>query len=150
MSSDSRFSFASRDDRKAVESGPDFAPKFDADGLIPAIAQDAETGEILMVAYMNEESLRMTLECGEGVYYSRSRQELWHKGKTSGHVQTVKEVLVDCDQDALVLKVIQHGGGACHTGYKSCFFRKVAGEGHPTPLDQVYTDKEFDPDKVYG
>jgi phosphoribosyl-AMP cyclohydrolase len=150
MSTDSRYTFASRDDRKAVETGPDFAPKFDSDGLIPAIAQDAESGEILMVAYMNEEALRLTLEVGEGVYYSRSRQEIWHKGKTSGHVQTVKEVLVDCDQDALVLKVIQHGSGACHTGYRSCFFRKVAGEGDPTPLEQVYTDKEFDPEKVYG
>ena len=81
MSDESRFSFAPRDDRKAVENGLAFAPKFDADGLIPAIAQDAETGDILMVAYMNEESLRMTLELGEGVYYSRSRQELWHKAK---------------------------------------------------------------------
>ncbi len=150
MSADSRFTFAKRDDRKAIETGADFAPKFDSDGLIPAIAQDAVSGEILMVAYMNEESLRLTLELGEAVYYSRSRREIWHKGKTSGHVQTVREVLVDCDQDALVLKVVQHGSGACHTGYRSCFFRKVAGEGQPTPLEKIYTDKEFDPEKVYG
>lgn len=150
MSADFRFTFATRDDRKAIETGAEFAPKFDRDGLIPAIAQDNDSGEILMVAYMNEESLRLTLELGEAVYYSRSRQEIWHKGKTSGHVQTVRAVLVDCDQDALVLKVVQHGSGACHTGYRSCFFRKVAGEGQPTPLEKIYTDKEFDPAKVYG
>lgn len=98
--------------------------KFDEKGLIPAIAQDAISGEVLMCAYMNKESLAKTLETGKATYFSRSRQELWEKGATSGHVQRVKEILVDCDGDALVLKVEQEGA-ACHTDNPSCFFRKV-------------------------
>lgn len=98
--------------------------KFDEKGLIPAIAQDAVTKEVLMCAYMNEESLKQTLQSGKATYFSRSRQELWEKGATSGHVQYVKEILVDCDGDALVLKVAQEGA-ACHTGNPSCFYRKV-------------------------
>ncbi|MEO0606992.1 MAG: phosphoribosyl-AMP cyclohydrolase [Pseudomonadota bacterium] len=99
-------------------------PKFNADGLIAAIAQDAETGEILMLAWMNEAALRATLETGRGTYWSRSRQQLWVKGETSGHSQDVVEVWMDCDQDALVLKVHQTGG-ACHTGRASCFYRQI-------------------------
>jgi phosphoribosyl-AMP cyclohydrolase len=117
--------FASRDTKESVEAGPGFAPKFDANGLITAVAVDALTGEVLMVAYMNEESLRLTLSLGEAVYYSRSRQELWHKGATSGNVQQVVEVLTDCDQDALVVRVRQIGSGACHTGARTCFYRRV-------------------------
>ncbi len=98
--------------------------KFDEKGLIPAIAQDAVSGEVLMCAYMNEESLQKTIETGHATYFSRSRQELWEKGSTSGHYQTVKEILVDCDGDALVLKV-QQEGAACHTGNYSCFYRKL-------------------------
>lgn len=98
--------------------------KFDANGLIPAIAQDAVTGEILMCAYMNQESILKTLQSGKATYFSRSRQELWEKGATSGHVQYVKDILVDCDADALVLKV-QQEGAACHTENPSCFYRKV-------------------------
>ncbi len=98
--------------------------KFDEKGLIPAIAQDAFSGEILMCAYMNEESLKLTMESGKATYFSRSRNELWEKGATSGHVQWVKDILVDCDGDALVLKVDQEGA-ACHTEHPSCFFRKV-------------------------
>ncbi len=98
--------------------------KFDEKGLIPAIAQDAISGEVLMCAYMNQESLTKTLETGNATYFSRSRQELWEKGSTSGHVQKVKEILVDCDGDALVLKVEQTGA-ACHTENPSCFYRKV-------------------------
>ena len=124
-----RWSFGSREDRSEVESGLLLSPKFDADGLIPAVAQDAETGRILMLAYMNEAALRRTLEIGEAVYWSRSRRELWHKGATSGQIQRVVEVLVDCDQDALVLRVEQKGGGACHTGRPTCFYRRVAGNG---------------------
>ncbi len=106
-----------------------FQPKFDADGLIPAIAQDFETGEILMLAYMNAQSLKLTRETGEAVYWSRSRQALWKKGETSGHVQKVRQILVDCDQDALVLKIEQAGKRACHTGRRSCFYREIpAGE----------------------
>ncbi len=98
--------------------------KFDEKGLIPAIAQDAVSHEVLMCAYMNEESLKRTLESGKATYFSRSRQELWEKGATSGHVQYVKEILVDCDGDALVLKVVQEGA-ACHTENPSCFYRKI-------------------------
>ncbi|MCR9080432.1 MAG: phosphoribosyl-AMP cyclohydrolase [Hyphomonadaceae bacterium] len=99
-------------------------PKFNTDGLITAIAQDADTNEILMLAWMNEAALRATLETGRGTYWSRSRQELWVKGETSGHIQEVIEVLVDCDQDAVLLKVRQTGA-ACHTGRKACFYRTI-------------------------
>ncbi|MEM9570982.1 MAG: phosphoribosyl-AMP cyclohydrolase [Pseudomonadota bacterium] len=102
-------------------------PNFNADGLIAAVAQDADTGEILMLAWMNAEALKATLKTGRGTYWSRSRQQLWIKGETSGHVQTVESVQVDCDQDAVVLKVRQ-SGGACHTGRKSCFYRTIEPE----------------------
>lgn len=98
--------------------------KFDDKGLIPAVAQNAVTGEILMLAYMNEESIKMTLESGHATYFSRSRQELWEKGSHSGNLQLVKEILVDCDKDAIVLKIDQIGG-ACHTGNPSCFYRRI-------------------------
>ena len=97
-------------------------PRFNADGLIAAIAQDAETGEVLMLAWMNAEALKLTLETGRAVYWSRSRQELWRKGDTSGHSQHVVEARVDCDQDAVLLRVRQEGA-ACHTGRRSCFYR---------------------------
>lgn len=99
-------------------------PKFNADGLVTAIAQDAETKEVLMLAWMNEEALRATLTTGRGTYWSRSRQALWVKGETSGHVQDVVSVQIDCDQDAVLLHVNQ-SGGACHTGRKSCFYRTI-------------------------
>lgn len=114
-------------DKKQLEEGLVFTPKFDADGLVPAMAIDATTKEPLMLAYMNAESLRLTLELGEAVYWSRSRKELWHKGKTSGQVQKVVEIRTDCDQDALVVYVEQLGCGCCHTGRNDCFYRKVAG-----------------------
>lgn len=144
--------FASRTDRKAVENALAFAPKFDSDGLIVAIATDWKTNEVLMVAYMNEESLRRTLEIGEAVYYSRSRKEQWHKGATSGHVQIIHEILTDCDQDALVLKVEQKGHGCCHNGYRSCFYRRVpvaASEAEAYPLEKA-AEPVFDAGKVYG
>ena len=152
MSEPSSLTFGSREDRKAVENGLAFAPKFDEHGLIVAIAQDADTGEVLMVAYMNEESLGLTIEKGEAVYFSRSRQKLWHKGATSGHVQTVERILTDCDQDALVLKVRQHGPGCCHAGYRSCFYRRVESPvtGEPVPLGPEILEKAYDPDAVYG
>ena len=121
---------------------PDFAKR---GGLITAIAQDHASGEILMLAYMNQESFRRTLELGEAVYYSTSRQELWHKGQSSGNIQLVKEMFLDCDGDALLLKVEQRGGAACHTGRRSCFFRKREGDGWKDVGVQV-----FDPKKVYG
>ena len=104
------------------ENPPDFAKR---GGVLTAIAQDHRSGEVLMVAYMNEASFRRTLELGEAVYWSTSRNELWHKGGTSGNVQVVKELRVDCDGDAVVLRVEQQGAGACHTGRRSCFFRRL-------------------------
>ncbi|HIG21210.1 MAG TPA: phosphoribosyl-AMP cyclohydrolase [Henriciella marina] len=103
-------------------------PRFNADGLIPAVAQDSATGEVLMMAWMNEEALRQTIETGEATYFSRSRGKLWRKGETSGNTQSVDEVLIDCDQDTLLLKVSQKGP-ACHTDRKSCFYRKVSPGG---------------------
>ena len=122
--------------------GPDFSR---GDGLLPAIAQDAQTGEVLMQAYMNAESYAETLTTGRAVYYSRSRQKLWRKGEESGNVQLVKAIYLDCDRDTILLKVEQIGGAACHEGYKSCFFRQVTPDGL-----QVIGEKVFDPEKVYG
>lgn len=118
--------FAPRGSKAALEEGRAFAPKFDADGLIVCITTEMKTGDILMVAYMNAESLRLTLETGVAHYWSRSRRALWRKGDTSGQVQTVVEMLTDCDQDAIVLKVEAGGDGkACHTGRRSCFYRRI-------------------------
>lgn len=113
---------------------------FGEDGLVPAIAQDAETGEVLMLAYVSPEALDRTRETGLAHYYSRSREALWQKGKTSGNVQRVEEVRVDCDADALLYRVDQEGG-ACHTGHRSCFYRTVDGER--------VGERVFDPDEVY-
>ncbi len=111
---------------EALERGAELTPSFDAQGLIAAIAQHADTGEVLMVAWMNAEALKATLDTGEAHYFSRKRQALWKKGETSGQVQTVVEVRVDCDQDAVLLKVRPQGdGGACHVGFRSCFYRAV-------------------------
>jgi phosphoribosyl-AMP cyclohydrolase len=113
-------------------------------GLIPAIVQDADTGDVLMMAYMNPEAWEATLSTRKATFWSRSRQELWVKGLTSGNVQHVKEIYIDCDNDAVLLKVKQMGGAACHTGYKSCFFRRVEGESL-----QIIGDPVFDPKEVY-
>ncbi len=104
-----------------------FRPRFDSNGLIAAIAQDADTGEVLMLAWMNEEALRATLDSGRAVYWSRSRGKLWRKGDTSGHEQHIVEITTDCDQDAILMKVRQKGA-ACHTGRKSCFFRQISSD----------------------
>lgn len=122
---------------KLIEEGLTFTPTFDANGLIPAIAQDHESGEILMLAYMNAQSLALTLETGEAVYWSRSRQALWKKGETSGHTQKVIKILTDCDQDAIILKIIQAGGTACHTGRRSCFYRVVSENGGNAALQHL-------------
>jgi len=114
------------------------------DGLVPVIVQDHETGEVLMLAYMNDLSWKKTLETGKATYWSRSRNELWVKGETSGHVQIVKEILVDCDADTLLLKVSQRGGAACHTGYRSCFYRRVSNE-----MTEVIGKLVFKPEDVY-
>ena len=116
-------------DNNDIEEGRKFQPKFDAAGLVTCVATDAGTGEVLMVAHMNEEALRKTIASGEAWYFSRSRQSLWRKGETSGHVQRVVEMRTDCDQDAVWIRVEQTGA-ACHTGRHSCFYRKVeAGAG---------------------
>jgi phosphoribosyl-AMP cyclohydrolase len=133
-----------------IEEGLVFLPKFDADGLITAVATDAESGDVLMVAHMNDEALRKTIESGEAWYYSRSRKALWKKGETSGHVQYVVEMRVDCDQDALWLKVEQAGPGACHTGRRSCFYRAVPlSKGGPVRLELRDAEKTFEPGAVY-
>lgn len=146
--------FADRSDKKAVEENLALAPKFDRDGLMPAVATCAKTGDVLMLAYMNAEALQKTVELGEAVYYSRSRQELWHKGKTSGHVQKVVELRIDCDQDAIWIKVDQIGEAACHTGFSSCFYRSIplgqSSQSDPLLLEQRISDKSFDPKQVYG
>jgi phosphoribosyl-AMP cyclohydrolase len=121
--------FPAAPDKTALEQGEVLAPRFDAAGLIAAVATHAETGEVLMLAWMNAEALARTLETGEAYYFSRSRAELWHKGATSGQVQIVDELRIDCDQDAVWLKVRPQGNGhACHTGARSCFYR-VARDG---------------------
>jgi phosphoribosyl-AMP cyclohydrolase len=119
-------SFPTATDKESLERGAILAPRFDKDGLIAAVATDVGTGELLMLAWMNAEALARTLETGEAHYFSRSRQALWRKGETSGQLQTVAEIRVDCDQDAVWLKVRAGGdGGACHTGHRSCFYRVV-------------------------
>jgi phosphoribosyl-AMP cyclohydrolase len=120
---------------------PDFSK---GDGLLPAIAQDADTGEVLMLAYMNQESYAETLSTGRAVYFSRSRNKLWRKGEESGNVQQVRAIYFDCDADTILLKVHQVGGAACHEGYASCFFRQVTPEGV-----KVVGQRVFDPAEVY-
>lgn len=114
-------------------------------GLLPAVVQDFTSGKVLMLAYLSEVSWEKTLQTGEAYYWSRSRQELWHKGDTSGHVQKVKEIYADCDNDTVLLKVVQMGGAACHLGYESCFHKRVDREGNVRVVGQ----RVFDPKKVY-
>ncbi|HLF09877.1 MAG TPA: phosphoribosyl-AMP cyclohydrolase [Gammaproteobacteria bacterium] len=144
--------FAARVSVEQVEEGSELAPKFDADGLIPAVATDVHTGELLMHSYMNVEALQKTIETGEAHYFSRSRQALWHKGATSGLVQTVKELMIDDDQDCVWLKVEVAGGASCHVGYRSCFYRRIplGADTEPPMLEFTDTTKVFDPAKVYG
>jgi len=129
-----------------LEEGLQFIPRFDANGLITAIAQDARTGQILMVAYMNEEALKLTIKTGNAVYYSRSRKKLWKKGEESGHVQKVVQILTDCDQDCLLLKV-EVNQGQCHVGYQSCFYRALK-KGTSDQLEFV-AQKVYDPKETY-
>ena len=118
--------------------------KYNERGLIPAVVQDAQNGEVLMAAWMNEEAVRKTLQTGRATFYSRSRKKLWVKGEQSGHVQLVKSVRVDCDGDVLLLRVEQTGG-ACHMGYRSCFFRELDAEGNA----RIIAERVFDPEEVY-
>ena len=131
---------------KSIEEGLDFSPKFDEKGLITAIAQDAATGQILMVACMNQEALDRTIRTGYATYFSRSRQRLWKKGEQSGHLQKVQQILVDCDQDCLILKVTVDAG-QCHIGYQSCFYRAI-NKDTAKKLDFV-AEKTYDPSKTY-
>jgi len=135
-------------DHADLEEGPILAPRFDAHGLVTAVAVDAASGEVLMLGHMNAEALRLTIETGDVHYYSRSRRKLWKKGETSGEVQQVVEILTDCDQDAMVIRVRQTGrGAACHTGRRSCFYRRVTRDG---VLEDAGVPRLFDPKDVYG
>lgn len=145
--------YAARSSVEQVEEGHQLAPRFDADGLIPVVTTDFDSGEVLMVANMNSEAFAKTIELGEAVYYSRSRKQLWHKGATSGLVQKVREILIDDDQDAVWLRVDVQGGASCHVGYRSCFYRSVPiAPAADAPLDLTFTitEKVFDPKVVYG
>ncbi len=146
--------FSERRSVEQVEEGTELAPKFDAQGLIPCVTTDFVSGELLMHGYMNAEALRLTIQLGEAVYYSRSRQALWHKGATSGLVQKVQELRIDDDQDCIWLRVAVEGNGAsCHVGYRSCFYRRVPiGSGRLDGDRLIFTEqsKVFNPLDVYG
>ena len=144
--------FEQRKTIEQVEESTELAPKFDQDGLIPVVTTDFNSGEVLMQGYMNEEAFKKTISLGEAVYYSRSRKTLWHKGKTSGLVQNIKEIRIDDDQDCVWLRVDVQGGASCHVGYRSCFYRSVPfGEkSGSTALKFEEKEKVFDPKEVYG
>ena len=133
-------------EKQNIEEGLEFTPKFDDNGLIPVIAQDAKTGQVLMVAYMDRAALDETIQTGCATYFSRSRQKLWKKGEESGHVQKVEQILVDCDQDCIILKVTVDAG-QCHVGYQSCFYRALK-KGSDKDLEFI-AQKVFDPKKTY-
>lgn len=133
------------------EEGSVFRPKFDENGLVTALACDAKTGEVLMLAHMNAEALAKTIETGKAHYWSRSRKAIWLKGETSGNVQEVVEILTDCDQDAILMKVTVSGADAsCHTGRVSCFYRRIEKHGDTTVLEMDKRIARFDPASVYG
>jgi phosphoribosyl-AMP cyclohydrolase len=133
-----------------IEEGLGFAPKYGTDGLVTCVATDVWTGDVLMVAHMNDEALKRTIETGEAWYYSRSRQALWRKGESSGHTQRVTEMRVDCDQDAIWIKVEQNGPGACHTGRRSCFYRAVPLRQSGVVTLEFRDEKTFDPASTYA
>lgn len=142
--------FAKRVSIEQVEEGNELAPKFDAEGLIPCVTTSADSGEVLMLGYMNEEALTKTIETGEAHYFSRSRGVLWHKGATSGLVQKVIEMRIDDDQDAVWLRVSIPGDASCHVGYRSCFYREIPTGGQNVTLEFKENEKTFDPKLVYG
>ena len=134
-----------------LEEGTVLSPNFDRDGLITCVATDAASGNVLMVAHMNAAALQKTITTGEAWYFSRSRRSLWRKGEQSGHVQRVQSMHIDCDQDAVWIKVEQKGAAACHTGRRSCFYRKVPlGSSGPVRLEFSEAERVFDPKAVYG
>ena len=144
--------FEQRKTIEQVEEATELAPKFDQDGLIPVVTTDFNSGEVLMQGYMNEEAFKKTISLGEAVYYSRSRKTLWHKGKTSGLVQNIKEIRIDDDQDCVWLRVDVQGGASCHVGYRSCFYRSVPFGEKSGSIALKFEEKEkvFDPKEVYG
>jgi phosphoribosyl-AMP cyclohydrolase len=141
--------FAEPGSTKEVEDGRALTPKFDADGLVSCVTTDAQSGEVLMVAHMNAQALAQTIATGDAWYYSRSRKKLWRKGEESGHTQRVVEMRIDCDQDAVWIKVEQQGPGACHTGRRSCFYRVVPLGGDGAVTLAFDGERAFDPKSVY-
>ena len=135
-----------------IEESEELAPKFDDDGLIPAVTTDYRSGELLMQGYMSAEALILTIQTGEAHYFSRNRKVLWHKGATSGLVQKVRELMIDDDQDCIWLKVDVVGGASCHVGYRSCFYRRIplSDNSKPIRLEFTETEKVFDPVSIYG
>ena len=148
----SNIEFEQRKSIEQVEESVELAPKFDANGLIPVVTTDFSSGEVLMQGYMNEEAFKKTISLGEAVYFSRSRKSLWHKGKTSGLIQKIKEIRIDDDQDCVWLRVDVQGGASCHVGYRSCFYRSIPLDNNNSKIILKFEEKEkvFDPDKVYG
>ncbi len=145
--------FEKRKTIEQVEESTELAPKFDQDGLIPVVTTDFSSGEVLMQGYMNEEALKKTISLGEAVYYSRSRQTLWYKGKTSGLVQKIKEIRIDDDQDCIWLRVDVVGGASCHVGYRSCFYRSISIKDKNFKKIKLKFEEEkkvFDPKDVYS
>ena len=148
----SDINFEQRKTIEQVEESTELAPKFDRDGLIPVVTTDFNSGEVLMQGYMNGEAFKKTISLGEAVYYSRSRKTLWHKGKTSGLFQKIKEIRIDDDQDCVWLRVDVQGGASCHVGYRSCFYRSIPFEDKSGSTVLKFEEKEkvFDPKEVYG
>ena len=148
----SNFEFEKRKSIEQVEESTELAPKFDENGLIAVVTTDFSSGEVLMQGYMNEEALKKTISLGEAVYFSRSRQALWHKGKTSGLIQKIKEIRIDDDQDCVWLRVDVKGGASCHVGYRSCFYRSIPMDNDKSKVVLKFEEDEkvFDPNEVYG
>ena len=144
--------FEKRKSVEQIEESTELAPKFDNNGIIPVVTTDYSSGEVLMQGYMNEEAFKKTIETGEAVYFSRSRNTLWHKGKTSGLIQNVREIRIDDDQDSVWLRVDVKGGASCHVGYRSCFYRSIPLGKNKAKIVLQFEEKEkvFDPKKVYG
>jgi phosphoribosyl-AMP cyclohydrolase len=144
--------FENRKSIEQVEESTELAPKFDKNGLIPVVTTDFSSGEVLMQGYMNEKAFKQTISFGEAVYFSRSRKSLWHKGKTSGLVQKIREIRIDDDQDCVWLRVDVKGGASCHVGYRSCFYRSIPMDSDKSKVVLRFEEKEkvFDPKEVYG
>tara|TARA_B100001057_G_scaffold475376_1_gene542079 strand:- start:10 stop:483 length:474 start_codon:yes stop_codon:yes gene_type:complete len=144
--------FEKRKSIEQVEESTELAPKFDENGLIPVVTTDFSSGEVLMQGYMNEDAFKKTISLGEAVYFSRSRKSLWHKGKTSGLIQKIKEIRIDDDQDCVWLRVDVAGGASCHVGYRSCFYRSIPVNNNNSKIVLKFEESEkvFDPSEIYG